>query len=88
MVNGLAGLGIRTGNSRTPIIPVIAKDTPSALKASQDLLERGIFAPAIRPPSVPEGSSRIRATVMATHSSADIDSAIGAFGMLKDKGYF
>jgi len=88
LVNGLAGLGIRTGNSRTPIIPVIAKDTPSALKASQDLLERGIFAPAIRPPSVPEGSSRIRATVMATHSSADIDSAIGAFGMLKDKGYF
>ena len=88
LVHGLAGLGISTGNSRTPIIPVIATDTPSSLKASQGLLERGIFAPAIRPPSVPEGSSRIRATVMATHSCADIDSAIEAFGMLKDKGCF
>jgi hypothetical protein len=46
---------------------------------SSALLERGVLAHGIRPPTVPGGTARIRATVMATHSDADIDEAIAAF---------
>ena len=50
------------------------------MQLSTNLLEHGVFAHGIRPPTVPVGTSRIRATVMATHSDADIDDAIAAFG--------
>jgi 7-keto-8-aminopelargonate synthetase-like enzyme len=43
------------------------------------LLEQGVLAHGIRPPTVPEGTARIRATVMATHTDADIDAAVAAF---------
>jgi len=83
---GLAARGIGTGASATPIIPIVAGSADNALKAASDLLTAGVFTVAIRPPSVPEGSSRIRATVMATHSIEDIDRAIAAFHELKNRG--
>ncbi len=86
LVSGLVSRGISTGGSQTPIIPVAVGNAEKALQAAQALIERGIFASAIRPPSVPDGSARIRATVMATHSDRDIDNAIDAFGRLKDAG--
>ena len=46
---------------------------------SRALLARGVFAHGIRPPTVPAGTGRIRATAMATHSDADIDDALAAF---------
>jgi 8-amino-7-oxononanoate synthase len=86
LANGLAAQGIGIGASATPIIPVLIGSAGNALKAAGGLLAGGVFATAIRPPSVPDGSSRIRTTVMATHSDDDIDRAVSAFGELKEKG--
>jgi 8-amino-7-oxononanoate synthase len=83
-VAGLHSLGISTGDSETPIIPVIIGEAEKALAAAQRILEEGVFATAIRPPTVPQGSARIRATVMATHSDEDIDEGVRAFRRLKD----
>jgi 8-amino-7-oxononanoate synthase len=87
LAKGLVSQGIGIGASATPIIPVLTGSAEKALKAAGELLAAGIFATAIRPPSVPDGSSRIRATVMATHSAEDIDRAIAAFGKLKAAGF-
>jgi 8-amino-7-oxononanoate synthase len=84
--DGLQAQGIDIGRSETPIIPVIVGDAERALAVSRRLLEQGIFAPAIRPPSVPQGSSRIRTTVMATHSDEEIDRVVGAFSRMKQEG--
>ncbi len=86
MIDGLQALGIDTTASLTPIIPVITGSADKALQAAGRLLELGIFAPAIRPPSVPEGSSRIRLTVTAAHGPEEIDRALAAFGRLRQEG--
>ncbi|NDJ15834.1 8-amino-7-oxononanoate synthase [Myxacorys almedinensis] len=66
--------------SQSPILCVQFPEVKSALAASQALQDQGIFAPAIRPPTVP--TSRIRLTVMATHSAQQIDRLATAFGLL------
>jgi 7-keto-8-aminopelargonate synthetase-like enzyme len=86
-VHGLAALGAITGISETPIVPVILGESEKALRASSRLFDYGIYATAVRPPSVPEGAARIRATVTAAHSSDDIDTALAMFGRLKQEGY-
>jgi 7-keto-8-aminopelargonate synthetase-like enzyme len=50
-----------------------------ALALSAALAEKGIFVPAIRPPTVPEATSRVRITVMATHTPEDLQRALDAF---------
>lgn len=52
----------------SPILPIVLGDEDAALKAAAALLERGIFVPAIRPPTVPVGSSRLRIALSAGHS--------------------
>ena len=85
--NGLRSIGISTGASETPIIPVIIGDSGRALKAAEKLFEYGVYATAIRPPTVPADAARIRTTVSAAHSDADIDSALDIFSRLKQEGY-
>jgi 7-keto-8-aminopelargonate synthetase-like enzyme len=65
-------LGFNIGDSRTPIIPLRVNDTHLALTFSRRLFEAGIAIPAIRPPTVSKGQSRLRMTVMATHTQAEI----------------
>jgi 8-amino-7-oxononanoate synthase len=88
LVDGLKTLGISTGRSETPIIPVIIGDNDKAFKAAARILEEGLFAPAIRPPTVPAGTARIRTTVTAAHSDNDIDRALEIFGTMKEEGFF
>ena len=62
----------------SPIIPIIVGAEDEALAASDALGRQGILVPAIRPPTVPVGTSRLRVTVSAAHSDADIDRLLDA----------
>ncbi len=73
LYNGLQELGYDTLGSETPIIPVGAGDAKDALKVAGYLYKNNIFTPAIRPPSVPEGTCRIRFSVTAGHTNENID---------------
>jgi glycine C-acetyltransferase/8-amino-7-oxononanoate synthase len=88
LAHGLAALGVSIAPSATPIFPLQVGSSDQALQASQRAFAQGVFAAAIRPPTVPNGSARLRATVMATHSDEDIAQAVGIFRMLKEEGYF
>jgi len=70
--------GLDCGRSTTPIIPLIVGEADRAVALSERLLERGILAVAIRPPTVPEGTSRLRLTPIATHTDEDVDRLIEA----------
>lgn len=74
----LRGMGFDSMNSSTPIIPILVKDPREAIAMTKRLLEQGFFVQAIRPPTVPVGSSRLRLTVMATHTQEDIERLLNA----------
>lgn len=63
----------------THVLPVVVGDREAALTLDERLREAGILAPAIRPPTVPEGTSRIRLAPQATHTDAEIDRCLAAF---------
>ncbi|MCG3117521.1 MAG: 8-amino-7-oxononanoate synthase [Candidatus Manganitrophus sp. SA1] len=65
-------MGFNTCGSETPIIPILIGPTETALTFSQKLVEEGIYIPAIRPPTVPDGTSRLRISLMATHTDEQI----------------
>ncbi len=67
------GLPASPGN--TQILPVVVGDAGKAVTASERALENGVFAQAIRPPTVPEGTSRLRLTVMASHTKSELRDA-------------
>jgi 8-amino-7-oxononanoate synthase len=69
----LAALGLGSAHPQTPIVPIIVGDARRALELSEKLQERGLLVPAIRPPSVPEGSSRLRISLTAGHTSEDVE---------------
>ncbi|MPZ69302.1 MAG: aminotransferase class I/II-fold pyridoxal phosphate-dependent enzyme [Actinobacteria bacterium] len=62
----------------SPIIPIVVGDEDAAVTATAELLERGFFVPAIRPPSVPRGSSRLRITMSAAHTTEQVEGLVGA----------
>jgi 8-amino-7-oxononanoate synthase len=74
----LAAHGLDTGASRTQIMPVLVGDPRRAVALCERTLEAGVFAQAIRPPTVPAGSSRLRLTVMATHRAGELRAAAAA----------
>lgn len=76
---GLQGLGFDTMQSETQIIPVLVGDSKAVMRFSEILLEQGVFAQGIRPPTVPKGCARLRTTVMATHSREDLEKALTVF---------
>ncbi len=80
---GLSRLGFELGRSESPILPLIVGDAARCMALSAALLERGVFAQGIRPPTVPVGTSRLRITSMATHSDAQIDRALNVFEEVK-----
>lgn len=75
----LKGLGFNTMDSETPIIPILIGSAEDTIKFSERLFQEGIFATAVRPPTVPEGACRIRTTITAGHTIEDIEYCIGVF---------
>ena len=70
--------GITLAASETPIQPILLGDADEAVQASNTLLERGFFVAAIRPPTVPAGTSRLRVTLSAAHRDSDVDALVTA----------
>ncbi|MEA3640687.1 MAG: 8-amino-7-oxononanoate synthase [Lamprobacter sp.] len=70
---GADSLGLALADSPTPIQPLIAGDVDTALRWSQFLEDNGILVTAIRPPTVPQGSARLRITFSAAHQATDVD---------------
>ena len=77
---GLAPLAAQRGwqlpASGSGIQPLIIGSNAAALALSEQLLERGLWAPVIRPPTVPEGTARLRISLSAAHEPQDIDALV------------
>jgi 8-amino-7-oxononanoate synthase len=69
---GAKALGLELRDSFTPIQPILIGDSGRALRLSQMLRKRGLMVTAIRPPTVPAGSARLRVTLSAAHSEAQV----------------
>ncbi len=78
MRDGLRAMGLDTLGSETHIIPVLVGSAQRAVEISAALFERGVFIQGIRPPTVPDGTARLRVTVSAAHSKEDLESALSA----------
>ena len=72
--------GFDTRDSSTQIVPLVIGDPGASVAACEEALDRGVFAQAIRPPTVPAGTSRLRLAVMATHSEAELRQAARTLG--------
>jgi 8-amino-7-oxononanoate synthase len=77
-----SGLGLRLLDSGTPIQPVVLGSEAAAVSASEVLRAHGLWVPAIRPPTVPTGSARLRITFSAAHETSDVDRLLGALAAL------
>jgi 8-amino-7-oxononanoate synthase len=80
---GKDGLEIPAGDS--PIIPVILGEEVLALDVAQRLLSAGILVPAIRPPTVPRGSSRLRVTLSSEHTDAELEQLLAALRQVRPR---
>lgn len=80
--------GLDTADSATQIIPIMIGDNHTTLALAENLRERNIYCVAIRPPTVPEGTARLRVSVSLGHSDSDLDVAaeaiIGAVKQLRE----
>ena len=77
---GLARLGFDTGLSETPITPILVGESELAMKFSDRLFEKGVFAQGIGYPTVAKGRARLRTIVTATHTEEDLDRALAILG--------
>ena len=67
------------------VVPIIVGDSARAVALSNALAEEGLVVPPVRPPTVPDGTARLRMTVTARHERHDIDQAIDAFRRARGK---
>ena len=75
---GAEQIGLRLMHSNTPIQPVLMASDAQLLKTNKQLLDSGFMVGAIRPPTVPEGTGRLRITLSATHSEQQVDALLDA----------
>jgi len=80
--NGLLSVGIKLKSEPSPIIPIIIGNAKRAVQISQKLFALGFFIQAIRPPSVPEGSSRLRLTISAGHKKDEMERLLEALARI------
>jgi 8-amino-7-oxononanoate synthase len=76
----LSAEGFPVGDGELPIVPLIVGDARAATRFCQAALAGGVFAQAIRPPTVPDGSARLRLTAMASHTHSELELAAGVLG--------
>ena len=77
---GAKAQGWQLGASDTPIQPLLVGESSAALQLAERLRERGVWAGAIRPPTVPVGTARLRITLSAAHRELDVDRLLDALG--------
>jgi 8-amino-7-oxononanoate synthase len=77
---GLLDQGLEVTDSDTQIIPLVIGEAEATMALTERLLERGVFAQAIRPPTVPAGTCRLRLTAMAIHRIGELRSAAALIG--------
>lgn len=80
-------LGYSTGRSATQIVPVIIGGEEEALALSEHVREQGLWVTAIRPPTVPKGSARLRCSFTASHSKQDVTKLINAIAAYRKETY-
>lgn len=81
----LKEMGLNTGNSVTPITPVMLGEAPLAQQFSRELFAENVFAMALGFPTVPQGKARIRVMISAAHSRDDLDQGLAAFEKVAKK---
>jgi glycine C-acetyltransferase/8-amino-7-oxononanoate synthase len=84
----LAREGFDVAGSTTQIVPLIVGDASLAMRICEQAIERGVFAQAIRPPTVPHGTSRLRLAVMASHTKSELRDAARTLGRAAMKAGF
>ena len=82
LTTGLQGSRWRLSESQTAIQPLVIGGNDEALAVMEGLRLRGIWVPAIRPPTVPDGTARLRIALSTAHSNADIDQLVDALSVL------
>jgi 8-amino-7-oxononanoate synthase len=82
LIGRMAEAGLVSPDHPSPIVPVVLGAEQAALDASVALLDAGLWVPAIRPPTVPVGTSRLRVTLSAAHSDSDVDRLLEALSRL------
>jgi len=78
LADRLRGAGLDVPEAESQILPVRIGDADRTVEVMRALLEQGIYVAAIRPPTVPDGTSRLRFSVMATHTQSQLDRAVTA----------
>jgi 8-amino-7-oxononanoate synthase len=81
----LVELGFDICGSESQIIPLLIGDPATTLAIADDLIEKGIFVLGIRPPTVPDGSSRLRISLMSSHADDHIETLLGAISEIQSK---
>lgn len=81
----LQRLGFNTGQSVTPITPIMLGEAPVAQQFSRELFENGVFAMAIGFPTVPRGKARIRVMISAAHAKSDLEQGLTVFNTVGKK---
>jgi 7-keto-8-aminopelargonate synthetase-like enzyme len=76
---GMRDLGYPVPEGETPIIPLVLRDPSVTMEMAQRLLDEGVYVQGIRPPTVPDGTSRLRITLMATHTKEQLNFSLRAF---------
>ncbi len=82
LIDRLSEAGLVPPGHPSPIVPIVLGSEQAALEASASLLEQGLWVPAIRPPTVPVGTSRLRVTLSAAHTDEDVTRLLDALVLL------
>jgi glycine C-acetyltransferase len=82
---GMRGLGLKTIEGITPIVPVMVGETPTAIAMQKALFEEGVFVSGFGYPVVPTGEARLRCQISAGHTIEDLDQCLAAFRKVAER---